>query len=397
MPAHTGLEFYMSRGITTPWFRMAEGFFRDGRVRKAKAMAVWPWVLSVLKRGNGFAREDDLDPEVCADDMGLTLEQASIALAGLRRVGLLVEVDGAWTADGWTSYQPDPTASDRMAKMRERNRRVSDAAEARASTPPRGMPPPVEGTEDDHPALRSVTDRYGNKRSVTRDVTGQDKTCPEEEKRKESSSCSPNNAPAREPAHVREADHGDDNGEDPIQAEQERRDCAMLRAAHERRQANASPTALAASQTPAAVTVDPDMAAAFTAWRRTDAGAAPLSSAVVDKMRRVIAEHGAARVIKAIDAWVGTANGTKFATVNYIVGACKGIANDEAEAEARAAERERWQAEEEERRREEEERREEYAHLTPEQRAANIEMVQGLFAEMDRLLSGRSPRAVATH
>lgn len=375
---------------------MAEGFFRDGRVRKAKAMAAWPWVLSVLKRGNGFAREDDLDPEVCADDMGLTLEQASAALAGLRRVGLLVEVDGSWTVDGWTSYQPDPTASDRMAKMRERNRRVSDAAEARASTPPRGMPPPLEGTEDNHLALRSVTDCYGNKRSVTRDVTGQDKTCPEEAEKKESSSRSPNTAGACAPAREGHDDN-DHNGENPIQAEQQRRDRAAVRAAHDRRREGGRQTALAATESPDCDPAHPDVAAAFRTWHRTHAEAAPLSSAVTEKMLRTIGRFGPETVAKAVDAWLRTANGAKFAPVAFVEKVCERIAEEGAEAEARAAERERWQAEEDERRREDEERREEHARLTPEQKAANIEMVQGLFAEMDRLLSGRSSRAVATH
>ena len=138
--------------MSGPWFAMAANVHADARVRKARARAVWPWVLCRLKDGGGVASDDDLDPWRASDDLDGDVSEARAGevLAALRSVGLLVPASGGgWTTPNWARYQGDPTASDR--KRAQRARELTS---------------------------RSVTDVTRDKRDVTdvTDVTIQDRT-----------------------------------------------------------------------------------------------------------------------------------------------------------------------------------------------------------------------------
>jgi len=105
----------------SPWLKLAANIHYDARVRKARAGAVWPWVLCRLKDGDGEASEDDLDPILAAGDLCVEVEVAERQLDGLRRVGLLVEAEGAWTTPNWHEYQNSSTARVRAHRERQRN------------------------------------------------------------------------------------------------------------------------------------------------------------------------------------------------------------------------------------------------------------------------------------
>jgi len=140
------------------WLALAHDMHADAKLRKAKARAIWPWVLCRLKDDGGSASDNSLDPWRASDDHDgiFSEDQAAAMLASLRSVGLLVRTDdGRWTTPNWRSYQSDPTATDRKRAQRRR-----EAAE--------------------HRGKANVTDVTRDKRDVTpvTDVTptGQDTT-----------------------------------------------------------------------------------------------------------------------------------------------------------------------------------------------------------------------------
>lgn len=140
------------------WLALAHDMHADAKLRKAKARAIWPWVLCRLKDDGGSASDNSLDPWRASDDHDgiFSEEQAAEMLKSLRSIGLLVRTDdGRWTTPNWRNYQSDPTATDRKRAQRRR-----EAA--------------------DHPEKQNVTDVTRDIRDVTpvTDVTptGQDTT-----------------------------------------------------------------------------------------------------------------------------------------------------------------------------------------------------------------------------
>jgi hypothetical protein len=142
------------------WVRLDTDCHADGRLRRARAVSVWPAVLCAMKRGNGIATDDDLDPVVISDLWQMDEATVTRAIGGLRAVGMLVECEGGWTTPRWSEHQPDPTNSERQRAFRERNRQARDAA--------------TEPVRNGYAPLRNddVTARNGEKRNVTPDRTG---------------------------------------------------------------------------------------------------------------------------------------------------------------------------------------------------------------------------------
>lgn len=116
--------------MSRPWLRLNADCVSDSRLRRAgpAARLIWPHVLCALKRELGVATDDDLHPEALADYVGGDLELWESGLSGLKRVGLLVEVERevrrgrsaptlkqGWSTDSWGDYQPDarPRSSSR--------------------------------------------------------------------------------------------------------------------------------------------------------------------------------------------------------------------------------------------------------------------------------------------
>ena len=115
------------------WLRLDQDYSSDGTLRRCRAVQWWPLILCAMKRGGGVASDDDLSPEVLADIGQGSEDAARVAVERLRAAGKLVEVPGGWSTPGWTEHQPDPTASDRARRYRERNRAASVEADERSS------------------------------------------------------------------------------------------------------------------------------------------------------------------------------------------------------------------------------------------------------------------------
>jgi hypothetical protein len=115
------------------WLRLDSDYASDGTLRRCKAVQWWPLILCAMKRGGGVASDDDISPEVLADIGQGSEDAARLAVERLKASGKLIEVPGGWSTPGWSEHQPDPTASDRARRYRERNRAASDAADERAS------------------------------------------------------------------------------------------------------------------------------------------------------------------------------------------------------------------------------------------------------------------------
>ncbi len=113
------------------WLALTQDMHADARLRKARARAIWPWILCRLKDGGGSASDNDLDPWRASDDHdGIFSEaQASEMIASLQSVGLLVRADdGRWSTPNWKVYQSDPTATDRKRVQRSREKAERDAS-----------------------------------------------------------------------------------------------------------------------------------------------------------------------------------------------------------------------------------------------------------------------------
>jgi hypothetical protein len=111
-----------------PYLKLHTFWQTDAKVRKARAVVVWPLVLTLLKQNNGFCSDDDLDPDVMAETLQVvSAEDIARAISGLKSVGLLVfgsatkhvnqhksvEMSG-WCTPKWDQYQAD--ARDDWAK-----------------------------------------------------------------------------------------------------------------------------------------------------------------------------------------------------------------------------------------------------------------------------------------
>lgn len=107
-----------------PGFRLVTTWCADGRIRRARAAAVWPWVLARIKEGDGCASDDALAADICALDLWLPESVCAEQIEGLRRVGLLERRDGQWWTPGWHKYQPRSDA-ERKREQRARERAVA--------------------------------------------------------------------------------------------------------------------------------------------------------------------------------------------------------------------------------------------------------------------------------
>ena len=91
---------------TRPWLRLDAQYDRDGKLRRAGAVAIWPLVLCRLKPGSGRCSADDIEADLLAADVGLPLELVEPMVEGLFRVGLLERDGDDVTTPGWGRYQP---------------------------------------------------------------------------------------------------------------------------------------------------------------------------------------------------------------------------------------------------------------------------------------------------
>lgn len=99
----------MPRKPGNPWLRFDVQTYADAKIRLGRCGAVWPWCLTVLKRCGGTVTDEDLDPMLAAADLSIPLEMAAEQLAGVKRVGLLMDDgEGGWTTRNWQLYQADP-------------------------------------------------------------------------------------------------------------------------------------------------------------------------------------------------------------------------------------------------------------------------------------------------
>ena len=139
-----------------PWIRFDVQTYMDAKVRLGRCGAVWPWVLTTLKRCGGSVTDEDLEPVLCAADLCIEVEQVEAQLAGAKRVGLLVRSGDEWVTPGWDTYQPDPRA--------RWDKRPGDAASA-----------PI-GPRDGAGVPREQGGGPKASRSYTTDGTGRDET-----------------------------------------------------------------------------------------------------------------------------------------------------------------------------------------------------------------------------
>lgn len=113
----------MRRGSVAPWVRLDVDYANDPRVRRAKAVPVWPWIIARMKAGSGFVSDDDLAADFMAEQTQLPEDLCAHAVAALKKVGLLtwgedeINLGGrngdavrkvyGWTTPRWDDFQPD--------------------------------------------------------------------------------------------------------------------------------------------------------------------------------------------------------------------------------------------------------------------------------------------------
>jgi hypothetical protein len=92
-----------------PWLRLDANFMTNPLVRIAGCAAVYPWVLAVLKQTSNEAADIDLDPRICAIDLGLPLDIVTAQIAAMKKHGLIIcGEDGNWRDPAWDEHQIDP-------------------------------------------------------------------------------------------------------------------------------------------------------------------------------------------------------------------------------------------------------------------------------------------------
>jgi len=114
------------------WLKLYQDTHADARLRKARARAIWPWVLCRLKDGDGFATDADLDPWRAADDHDEVFTEAEAAgmIERLKSAGLLVSTDCGWACPEWERHVGDPTNAERQKRFRDRKRAHEQSKEA---------------------------------------------------------------------------------------------------------------------------------------------------------------------------------------------------------------------------------------------------------------------------
>ena len=106
------------------WVKLHHETWTDARLRKARARAVWPWVLWRASVYDNAIPAHALDPWAISDDMDgvVSEESARAALDGLLRVGLLVLDGETYSIADPAPLMHDVTAADRKRAQRERER-----------------------------------------------------------------------------------------------------------------------------------------------------------------------------------------------------------------------------------------------------------------------------------
>lgn len=113
------------------WLKLYQDTHADARLRKARARAIWPWVLCRLKDGDGFATDDELDPWRASDDHDSVFTEAEAAsmIERLKAAGLLVSTDCGWACPEWERHVGDPTNAERQRRFKERRRAQEQSKE----------------------------------------------------------------------------------------------------------------------------------------------------------------------------------------------------------------------------------------------------------------------------
>lgn len=119
-------------------------WWADEDVEDTGAQWAWPLILDAIKTGNGVASARALSDDRLARCAGLTqviaLDETMI-VTEFARVGLIVAVDGGWTARSWDEYQrSDEAKRDRQKRYRDRKRSdVTATSRDVTETPPRRL------------------------------------------------------------------------------------------------------------------------------------------------------------------------------------------------------------------------------------------------------------------
>lgn len=112
-----------------PWLRLDANFMTNPIVRIAGCAAVYPWVLAVLKQTSNEAADIDIDPRICAIDLGLPLDIVTQQITAMKNHGLIVcGEDGNWRDPAWDEHQidPRPMNSARVSGRASANRHPSN-------------------------------------------------------------------------------------------------------------------------------------------------------------------------------------------------------------------------------------------------------------------------------
>lgn len=126
-------------------------WWADEDVEATGAQWAWPLILDAIKTGNGVASARALSDDRLARCAGLTgflaLDETMV-VTEFARVGLIVAVDGGWTARSWDEYQrADEAKRDRQKRYRDRkksdvtatSRDVTETSRDVTETPPRRL------------------------------------------------------------------------------------------------------------------------------------------------------------------------------------------------------------------------------------------------------------------
>jgi hypothetical protein len=124
-----------------PWIRLQTDFHRRPKLKKAGywARAVLQTITMIAKDSDhrgGKLSDDYWDAEYIAEFMGLTDHDDYIrgGMSKCVEAGFVVPGPGHITIPGWKKYQIDPTASDRKAKQREKEKSHDSHSDSRGVT-----------------------------------------------------------------------------------------------------------------------------------------------------------------------------------------------------------------------------------------------------------------------
>jgi hypothetical protein len=119
---------------------METRWWADEDVEATGHQWAWPLILDAIKAGNGVASaralSDDRLSRCAGLDQILALDDVMV-VTEFERVGLIVEVDGGWTARSWDEYQrADEAKRDRQKRYRDRKKSDVTATSRDATATP---------------------------------------------------------------------------------------------------------------------------------------------------------------------------------------------------------------------------------------------------------------------